>query len=703
MEHTSATLLFPLILAGPMLRHVTPHEVNVWLASSRPLALRLEVYNHDGELIGSSTTADSPIARPTQKAAQPLQNDAPLGDNLHITLIQARPTRTGTPFPDDQLLSYALIDTTTEQALDLDDVCLTGEPRPTFRIPTELSVLAYGSCRKPHGPAKGDDGTVQQADSLALLARHLDSHQHVPDERPDVLFLVGDQIYADDVLPPLMEYAQQTAPHLLGKDIQLPHEGTISHHTAKERKSLKKRLGLTSDVENGHVLNFAEYAVLYLVSFGNRINFQLTLDANSTDEERSLHHFLNSQAEVRKVFANIPTYMNFDDHDVTDDWNLSRPWYDRVRNNPTSTRVIANAQAAYWAFQGWGNNPSAYSRAFRDTVIWHLNTPDEPTLANAFDFQLWKFSQWGYVLNTQPPIFVMDTRTQRNYGGYAEPAQLLDRYALNNLREAWSTLEQTHAKTAHDTSSDITPIFITGTPVFGFSVIEWAQSFLYRLGLIAGKVFAASKLDVESWIANPRGFSSFLNTLLIHLKLKKATFISGDVHYSFVNRATYTNHCQQGLQANNKPKHLHCLQLTSSAMRNTPGASRYMETFLANWIKKRRRGHCQPESLPWWRQFLVWRLSRDNTWVIEVSGIPGFDLQPHPQTSFWRRLLMKVLIWRSVQAKDGKIPNWITSRPNVALVYFRNQEAVKQVLLSGDDGSHGIRYDFRDDSNDDKK
>jgi len=60
---------------------------------------------------------------------------------------------------------------------------------------------------------------------------------------------------------------------------------------------------------------------------------------------------------VRRALANVPTYMIFDDHDVTDDWNLTARWRDRVRASPAGRRIVANALAAYWAFQGWGNDP----------------------------------------------------------------------------------------------------------------------------------------------------------------------------------------------------------------------------------------------------------------------------------------------------------------------------------------------------------
>ena len=47
-------------------------------------------------------------------------------------------------------------------------------------------------------------------------------------------------------------------------------------------------------------------------------------------ERARLTVFHDGLAKVRRVLANIPTYMMFDDHDFTDDWNLNPMWYDRV-------------------------------------------------------------------------------------------------------------------------------------------------------------------------------------------------------------------------------------------------------------------------------------------------------------------------------------------------------------------------------------
>ena len=59
---------------------------------------------------------------------------------------------------------------------------------------------------------------------------------------------------------------------------------------------------------------------------------------------KQLRDFERGLAKVRRVLANIPTYMMFDDHDVTDDWNLNPMWFDRVYT--TSLGVTIDPQRA---------------------------------------------------------------------------------------------------------------------------------------------------------------------------------------------------------------------------------------------------------------------------------------------------------------------------------------------------------------------
>ena len=70
--------------------------------------------------------------------------------------------------------------------------------------------------------------------------------------------------------------------------------------------------------------------------------------------------FERGLAKVRRVLANVPTYMIFDDHDLTDDWNLNPIWYDRVMATSLGTATLRNGLVAYALFQDWGNDPERY-------------------------------------------------------------------------------------------------------------------------------------------------------------------------------------------------------------------------------------------------------------------------------------------------------------------------------------------------------
>ena len=129
-------------------------------------------------------------------------------------------------------------------------------------------------------------------------------------------------------------------------------------------------------------------------------------------------------------------------------------------------------------------------------------------------------------------------------------------------------------------------------------------------------------------------------------------------------------------------------------MRNTPESGRWLETFLANWTVKIRMGPCSPETLPWWERVFLWRFFRYNTWVVQVNGIPGKAAQQHSIKPWWKLFLF----WRVIKIENWRPKlrtelNWITSRPNVALVYLQNGEVVKQVLLSGDERENNLTYE----------
>ena len=63
------------------------------------------------------------------------------------------------------------------------------------------------------------------------------------------------------------------------------------------------------------------------------------------EREHVLNYF-NRVGRVRRALANVPTYMMFDDHDVTDDWNLTARHRRRTLESPLGGRLILNAISA---------------------------------------------------------------------------------------------------------------------------------------------------------------------------------------------------------------------------------------------------------------------------------------------------------------------------------------------------------------------
>jgi len=67
-------------------------------------------------------------------------------------------------------------------------------------------------------------------------------------------------------------------------------------------------------------------------------------------------------AKVRRALANVSTFVIFDDHEITDDWNLNPSWRDMVYTSPLGKSIIRNGMMAYALFQDWGNQADRYNR-----------------------------------------------------------------------------------------------------------------------------------------------------------------------------------------------------------------------------------------------------------------------------------------------------------------------------------------------------
>jgi len=572
------------LLAGPILRRATPNRVCVWFATTEPTHLTLQVISKNGTVLGEST-----------------QNDyCRLGQNLFVYLAQARCNDPEHPYPADTFLYYRLVDADTAKPLDLSALTYDkSTPHPKFFIPAALRQLLHGSCRKPHGGGNSPDA-LSYGDSL-LESTHDDLAN-----RPAVLLLTGDQIYADDVSISVLAMLKEKAAALIGRPELLPYDkdskGQIIHQDSQNipvhgRKSFLKayKSGFTSEKSENHLLSFGEFAAMYIYVFGNAEDWRPTntwaslapqfitgtkeakkAEQAFTEQQAAVGNFQSTLPNVRRLLANIPTYMIFDDHDVTDDWNITNTWYDEVRSSPLGQRIVANALASYWAFQGWGNDADNFDKDLQLTISQYLlDTENSPEINERYDLHTWKHRGWGFSVPTNPPIIAIDSRTQRMPTLDSYLPVLLDRYARDWLRVEWAKL-----KTGQIISADTCPIFIATTPVQGFFALEGLQKIAYWLisylegykyikifeeiiseqGYFTKKIIAF--VDMEAWTSNKQSFLTLMDCLSQDMLIKQCVFLSGDVHYSFSAMGRYID--AQGANT------LHCYQLVSSSLKNSP-------------------------------------------------------------------------------------------------------------------------------------
>ncbi|MFZ4703991.1 MAG: hypothetical protein ACOYMG_28435, partial [Candidatus Methylumidiphilus sp.] len=494
------------LLAGPIVRRSTDNRVCVWVATRSKACLKLTIMDNDGDTsvgIGASSTNDLD------------GSCSKLGDQLYVYLLKAlpyKPSETKTYFPTDQILYYrigVLDENNTETIIDLAEQGLTydGAKNPSFIITKDLKQLLHGSCRKIHGleilfksspDANCADGLSHGDDQLAATFSDKDT-------RPSLLLLTGDQIYADEVPSSIMAMLSEKAKELIGFAEEIPPWPAYLQHPAAsvlqnvknafndlfgrsnketppapaivpaqialdQRRNAVIQTGFTTDKGENHLLAFGEFAAMYLYVFGNAENwkpdYDLEIKLASPGRQKAIERFHETlRTKVRRLLANICTFMIFDDHDVTDDWNITGYWYAKVRDSDTGRRVVANALAAYWAFQGWGNDPDHFDKDLK-WVIEHFVQSKSPSkdLGDRYDLQLWKHRGWGFSIPTTPPVIGIDSRTQRQPDVVSEPPQLLDRYALDGLRVTWQKLKTRPDSGIHEKSW---PLFLATTPVMG--------------------------------------------------------------------------------------------------------------------------------------------------------------------------------------------------------------------------------------------
>ena len=193
------------------------------------------------------------------------------------------------------------------------EVSLDGErrwPEPSSDLPpsairtidrSKPIDVCFGSCRValPHEgkyvETKDSDSDGKEFDALRVLAREMIRNDH--DKWPEFLLLLGDQVYVDEGSP-------------------------------RARERIRERRG-TDTPPGEEVTDYEEYSWLYEESWSDPI--------------------------IRWLLSTVSTSMVWDDHDMSDDWNISASWLEEMRRKSWWHGRATSGLMSYWVYQHIGN------------------------------------------------------------------------------------------------------------------------------------------------------------------------------------------------------------------------------------------------------------------------------------------------------------------------------------------------------------
>lgn len=511
----------PQVIAGPIVRKVTSTECHIWVVTSNADSPTLNLSANEVVVSGN-------CQRETIR----------VGKYAFIHLLSFTSSE---PFEDTARIGYSLFFSDDAQQASWENeqrgLLYDGQSSLCFHYTETPETILHGSCRKPH--FHSDDALAQ----VDVLHKNAFKKQN---DFPDLLLMTGDQIYADDVAGPMLKAIHSVIDRLglyhealEGAVVTNTNELATHEHGYYEREQLlpqiatntvlssiffgaKKKPVFTSVNAQNHLIGSAEIIAMYLLVWSDTLWADINIDKDGIPpkyhaifdkEHEALNGFVKQLPQVRRALAHIPTYMIFDDHDVTDDWNLTRGWEQEVYGNPLSKRMIGNALIGYLLCQGWGNAPKKVApliaKVQESMGESGLNSHDE-IIDDLLDFD-----QWHYRLDTTPPIEVLDTRTQRwrSESNMNKPSGLMDWEALCDFQ--------------HSIIGKESVIVVSAAPIYGVKVIEAIQKVFTFFG-------KALTVDAENWMAH-KGTANVILNIFRHYKTPPDFIIlSGDVHYSFV-------------------------------------------------------------------------------------------------------------------------------------------------------------------------
>ncbi|GII89988.1 alkaline phosphatase D family protein [Sinosporangium siamense] len=424
------------LLVGPMLRYVDSTCASIWVETSEPCTVRVTA----GEASAEARTFTV--------------------HGHHYAVVDL-----------DRLTSEPVAYSVALQGRKVWPV--EGMPPSVVRAMPEAGPrrVVFGSCRSslphdaPHIESHGVDMLHEYAIRMAASP---------VEEWPDLLLMIGDQVYADEPTGDVLEAIRER---------RKPGEEPVDE-----------------------LADFDEYAALYRQAWGD--------------------------PEVRWLLSTLSSAMIFDDHDLRDDWNTSASWRAKMAQVSWWPRRVAAGLGSYWVYQHLGNLSPA--ERGKDPVLAAIRAldGDGAELLDAFALRADaepEGTRWSYARDMgSVRLIMLDTRAARRL----TPG---DRRMVDTGEWEWLAEQVVGARSMDNLLiGSSVPVLL---PVGIHHVESWNEALCdgawgKRVARWAEAV--RQMVDLEHWAAFRRSFEE-LSRMLVACGTR-VILLSGDVHYSYLAR-----------------------------------------------------------------------------------------------------------------------------------------------------------------------
>jgi hypothetical protein len=359
---------------------------------------------------------------------------------------------------------------------------------PTLK-PGKPLRLAFGSCRTSveHDEEGNRTHGVDALRAYALAMARITTPDGAFEEDlswPDMVLFLGDQVYADETTRAMEEFISSR------RDIEEPPWSELK--------------------------DYQEYAELYRLAWSDPV--------------------------TRWLLSTLPSAMIFDDHDIRDDWNTSAQWRREMEATSWWHERIVSGLGSYWVYQHLGNlTPEERT----EDPMWRLiaahDGDTELDLTERLDAFADRADQdprtyrWSFARDIAGDrLVVLDSRAAR-------VLEEDDRSMVDDAELEWLDAQL---------QGDVDHLFIgTSLPFLLPEGLQNLEAFNEALAGGAwgsrGKRFGEwvrQTVDLEHWGAFQDGFrqvAEMVKDVAVGSRgrpPRTVTFLSGDVHHSYVSR-----------------------------------------------------------------------------------------------------------------------------------------------------------------------